>query len=215
MKKLLFENIGLKIAAVLISVLLWFFVTSRGQSEMSFGVPIEFKDVPIGLGISSASSKSANVTVRAQERVMKSLRPSDIRVFVDLSKARKGDMIFHINKDDVKLPYAMTVTNIDPSTVKVKLDETVTKAVEVRPLITGVPDSGFSIKSVEVNPKSIVIQGMQNEVRKIREIGTEPMDISGARETQTQELAVDPGGANIRPERNTVRVTVIIGGKKI
>ena len=35
MKKLLTENLGLKISAVLISVFLWFFVTSRGQSEIS------------------------------------------------------------------------------------------------------------------------------------------------------------------------------------
>ena len=214
MKKLLFENLGLKVSAVLIAVLLWLFVTWRGQSEVSFEVPIEFKDVPVGLGIVSSSAKSSNVTVKGQDRIMKSLRPSDIRVLVDMGKARKGEGSYHINKDDVKLPYAMSVRSIDPSTIRVRLDETVTKTVPVRAPISGSPAPGFYIKSVEVEPKNIVIQGLKTEVRKIDEIGTDQMDISGINSTQTQELNLDMAGANIKPEREKVRVTVIIGGKK-
>ena len=215
MRRILFENLGLKVSAVLIAVLLWLFVTWRGQSEVSFDVPIEFKDVPAGLGIASAGAKSTNVTVKGQDRIMKSLRPSDVRVLVDLGKARKGEGSFHINKDDVKLPYAMSVTNIDPSTVRVRLDETIAKTVPVRASITGSPEAGFYVKSVDVEPKSIVIQGLKTEVRKISEIGTDQMDISGINATQTQELNIDAAGANIKPEKDKVTVTVVIsGGKK-
>lgn len=215
MKKMLLENLALKVSAVLIAVLLWLFVTWKGQSEMTVDVPIEFKDVPVGVGIVSASAKSANVTVKGQDRIMKSLRPSDLRVLVDMGKARKGEGVFHINKDDVKLPYAMTVTGIDPSTIRVKLEETITKVVPVKPSITGAPEAGFHIKFVDVEPKNIVIQGLRSEVRRISEIGTDTMDISGARASQTQEINIDAAGANIRPERDKVRVTVVIaGGKK-
>jgi YbbR domain-containing protein len=215
MKKLLFENLGLKISAVLISVLLWLFVTSRGQSEMSLEIPVEFKDVPVGLGIASTSAKMVNVTIKGQERIMKNIRPIDLRVFVDLDKAKKGEGSFHISQDDVKRPYAMSVMKIEPSTVKVKLDETVTKQVTVNPVITGTPGKGFYIKAVEAEPKSVVIQGLNTEVRKIGEIRTETMDITGIEETTTQELNIDAAGANIKPEREKVSVTVVIaGGKK-
>jgi len=214
MKKLLFENLGLKISAVLIAVLLWLFVTSRGQSEMSLEIPVEFKDVPVGLGIASTSAKMINVTIKGQERVMKNVRPTDVRVFIDLSKAKKGEGSFRMSQDDVKLPYAMKVMNIEPSTLKVKLDETVTKLVTVNPVITGTPGKGFYVKAVEVEPKSIVIQGLKTEVRKIGEIRTETMDISGIGETVAQELNVDASGANIKLEKDKVRVTVVIGGKK-
>ncbi len=215
MKKRIFDNLGLKISAVLISVLLWFFVTSRGQSEMSLQVPMEFKDVPVGLGIVSASAKSATVTVKGQERIMKNIRPGDIRVFVDLGKAKKGEGDFYINKDDVKLPYAMTVMNVDPSTVRVKMDETVSKTVAVTPVLIGAPKKGYEIRAVEVVPKSILIQGLKSEVRKVAEIKTEVMDISGMDATTTQELNVDAGGANIKIEKDKVTVTVVItGGKK-
>ena len=214
MKKLLFENLGLKISAVLIAVLLWLFVTSRGQSEMSLEIPVEFKDVPVGLGIASTSAKMVNVTIKGQERVMKNVRPTDVRVFIDLSKAKKGEGSFRISQDDIKLPYAMKVMNIEPTTLRVKLDETATKLVTVNPVITGTPGKGFYVKAIEVEPKSIVIQGLKTEVRKIGEIRTETMDISGIGETVTQELNVDASGANIKLEKDRVRVTVVIGGKK-
>jgi YbbR domain-containing protein len=98
----------------------------------------------------------------------------------------------------------------------VKLDETVTKVVPVKPSITGMPETGFHIKSVDVEPRNMVIQGLRSEVRKINEIGTDTIDISGAKTSQTQEVNIDAAGANIKPEKDRVRVTVMIagGGKK-
>jgi YbbR domain-containing protein len=215
MKNKIFNNMGLKVSAVLISVLLWFFVTSRGQTEMSIQVPLEFKDVPAGLGIVNTSAKSVNVTIKGQERIMRSMKPGDIRVFVDLAKARKGEGSFHVNNDDIKLPYAMAVMNVDPSMVRVKMEEAISKTVAVRPVLMGVPERGFEIRAVEVVPKSMVIQGLRSEVRKVNEIKTEAMDISGIDVTTTQELNVDTGDANIKTDKERVAVTVVVtGGKK-
>jgi hypothetical protein len=72
-KNPLFENFGLKISAVLIAVFLWFFVTSRGQSEISLEAPIEFKDIPVDLGISSSSARPSRFD-QGQERFMKRQR---------------------------------------------------------------------------------------------------------------------------------------------
>jgi YbbR domain-containing protein len=215
MRRRIFDNLGLKISAVLVSVLLWFFVTSRGQTEMSIQVPLEFKDVPVGLGIVNTSAKSVNITIKGQERIMRSIKPGDIRVFVDLAKARKGEGSFHVNNDDIKLPYAMAVMNVDPSIVRVKMEEAISKTVAVRPVLMGAPEKGYEIRAVEVVPRSMVIQGLRSEVRKVNEIKTEAMDISGIDVTTTQELNVDTGGANIKMDKERVAVTVVVtGGKK-
>ncbi|MDA8079936.1 MAG: CdaR family protein [Nitrospiraceae bacterium] len=211
MKKLFLENTGLKISAVLISALLWFFVTSRGQSEMSLEAPIEFKSVPAGLGIAASSIKGVTVTVRGQERIMKSLKPSDVRVFVDLAKSKKGEATVFINKDDIRLPYAMTVTNIVPSAVRVRIEELITKSIRVSPVVTGSPEKGYFVRAVEIVPREVAAQGLKSEVRKTSELRTEVLDITGAKETMSQELAVDTAGANIKTEPAGVRVTVEIG----
>jgi len=210
MKKLFTENLGLKISAVLISVFLWFFVTSRGQSEITLDIPLEFKNIPADIGLVNASVKTVSVTVRGHERPMKNLKASDVKVYVDLGKAKKGEDIFYVNKDDIKLPYALSVMNITPSTVRIKLDETDSKIVPVKPVLTGEPMTGFFVSSVKVEPKHVVVKGLKSEVRRLRIVKTEPFDITDSNKTMTQELNIDTGGVNVTPEATTVKVTIKI-----
>lgn len=214
MRALILENIGLKISAVVLSLLLWFFVTSSGKSQMSFEVTPEFKNIPVGLGIVNNDAKTVIVTIRGQERLMKNVRPSDVRVFVNLSRAKKGEGTYPINRDDIKLPYAMTITDVVPASVRIRLDERATKSVPVDPVVTGSPAKGYYLKSVVVNPRSVVIQGLKAELRKISVLRTEAMDISGMKETSVVEMNIETSGMNIKPEVNTVKVTIEISGRK-
>lgn len=210
MKKLLTENIGLKTSAVLISVFLWFFVTSRGQSEIAFDVPLEFKNIPADVGIVNASVKTVSVTVRGHERPMKNLKVSDVRVYVDLSKAKKGMDVFYINKDDIKLPYALSVMNINPSTVKVKLDETISRTFPVNPVLTGEPRNGYFVSSIKVEPKSVVVKGLKSDVLRLHMLKTEPLYIADSTGTISQEVNIDTGGVSLTPDTETVKVTINI-----
>jgi YbbR domain-containing protein len=210
MKKLLTENLGLKISAVLISVFLWFFVTSRGQSEIAFDVPLEFKNIPADIGIVNAGAKTVSVTVRGHERPMKNLKVSDVRVYVDLSKAKKGTGVFYINKDDIKLPYALSVINISPSTVKVKLDETISRTFPVNPVLTGEPRNGYFVSSIKVEPKSVVVKGLKSDVLRLHILKTEPIDIADYISTVTQEVNIDTSAVNVTPDVETVKVTTNI-----
>ncbi len=212
MKKFFFENIGLKIAAVLLSIALWVFVTSRGQSEMSVDVPLEFQNIPAGLEIVNHSVKTVSLTIKGQDRFIKNIKPADIRVSVDLGKARKGEDTFFIHGEDVKLPHAVTVTSIDPSSVKVLLEETITKTVKVVPLITGAPERGYYVKSVDVTPQTVIIEGTRSEIARIKNIRTEPLDITGLNETFTEDLKLDLTGKNVRSRINDITVKVVIGG---
>ena len=210
MKKLLTENLGMKISAVLLSVFLWFFVTSRGQSEITLDVPLEFQNIPADIGIVNTSVKTVNVTVRGHERPMKNLKVSDVKVYVDLGKATKGVDTFYLNKDNIKLPYALSVLNITPSTVKIRLDETDSKTVPIKPVLTGEPKGGFFVSAVKVEPKSMVINGLKSDIRKFRFLKTEPLDITDSDRTTTQELNIDTNGVKITPDMETVKVTIYI-----
>ena len=195
------NNLGLKISAVLISVFLWFFVASRGQSEITLEAPLEFRDIPAELGIVTSSVKTVMLTIRGQERFMKTLNASNIRVFIDMSKASEGDGIYHVNKEDVKLPFAISVSNVEPASIKVKLEERVSKAVPVRVSMIGTPEKGASI-STSVEPKTVVITGLKSEVQRVRYLVTKDFDITGI----TESLDLDIAGMNIAPEVSKVNV---------
>ncbi len=209
MKKFFLDNLGLKIAAFLLSIVLWIFVTSRGQSEMSLDVPLEFKNVPSGLELVNRNIKTVSVIIKGQERFIKNVRPSDVRVSLDMSKAKKGEGVYYIHRDDVVLPHALTVTDITPSSVKVSIEETATKTVRVVALVTGEPEKGYRIKSVEVVPQTVLIEGIRSEVSRIKSVRTEPLDVTGLNETFTQDLKLDLG-KNVRSKVGEVTTTVTI-----
>ena len=211
MRRLLFENIGLKIAAVSLSIVLWFFVTSRGQSEISIDVSLEFKNIPQGLELVNYSAKEISLSVKGQERLIRSIKPSDIQAYIDLGKTKKGESVYYITRDDIKLPRAIDVINISPSSVKVITEETATKTVRVRPVVVGEPERGYFVKSVEVAPQTLVIEGIRSEVGKINIIRTEPLDITGSNESVTQDVKLDLISSNIRSKTAVVKVKVAIG----
>lgn len=214
MRRLFLDNLGLKIAAVVLSIVLWIFVTSRGQSEISIDIPLEFKDIPPGREMVSSSAKVVSLNIKGQERLVKNIKPSDVRVYIDLSKAKKGEGIYYINKDNIKLPQPVTITNITPSNVKVITEETVTKTVKVRPVIVGTPERGFYVKSIDVVPETVLIEGRISEVRKVNIIKTEPLDITEFNEAFTQDLKLDITGMNIRTRADHVNVKVVITGRR-
>lgn len=213
MKEIIFNNIGLKVSAVLIAVFLWFFVTSQGQSEISLEAPLEFKDIPAELGIAASSAKEVTLTLRGQERFMKHFNAADLTVFLDLGKAKPGEMVYPVNKEDVKLPFAMTVTNVAPPSVRVRLEEITRKTVVVQPQLLGLPEKG-TVKTIMVEPRVAVIRGLKSELKKINMIRTEPLDLSRISETVTEELALDTSGTNITSDILKVKVKITLSEKK-
>lgn len=210
MRKLLLENMGMKIAAVVMAIILWVFVTSRGQSEVSMDVPIELKNIPSGFESVKQGIKTVSVSIKGQERLLRNMKIADVRVYVDLSKARKGKGTYYINNEDVKLPSTMAVTNISPSSVMVALEETVIRKAPVQAVVLGTPKKGFFVGSVEVNPREMTIEGARSEVSRIKSLRTEPVDITDMDETSVQEVRLDLGGRNIRTEVQEVNVKIVI-----
>jgi YbbR domain-containing protein len=169
---------------------------------------------PVGDEMVNHNIKMVTLTIKGHEGLIKNLRPSDVRVSVDLSKAKKGEGIYYIQRDDIRMPHGLTVTSIDPSAVKVFTAETVTKIVRVVPVVAGEPERGYHIRAIEVSPQTIIIEGVRSEISRISTLKTEPVDVAGINETVTQDVKLDLAGRNIRSKTNVVSVTIAIGGPK-
>ncbi|MDX9715573.1 MAG: CdaR family protein [Dissulfurispiraceae bacterium] len=198
MKKLFTDNIGLKVVSALLAVFLWFFVTYRGQSEMVVEAPVEFKNVPKAAEILKQSLKDVRLNIRAQENVLKDIRPMDIRVLVDLAGLSRGDHTLYFDKSSVAAPRGVEVLRIDPASVRVTLDESVRKSVPVKPYIIGRPESGFKVRSVNINPSAVEIEGPRVEISKISILRTEPIDLTGLDSKINQSIKINANGRNVR-----------------
>jgi YbbR domain-containing protein len=210
MKHPISKNLGLKITAVLLSILLWVFATSRGLSEIVLDVPLEFRNIPPRLELMYYDVKAVSLNIKGQERLIRTIRPTDIRVWIDLTKAKKGEGIYAINKNNISLPLTVTVKNITPSSVKVSLEESVSRTVKIRPIVVGIPEKGYYIKSISVVPQTVDLEGASSEIKKVDKVKTEPLDVTGRSETLTKDLKLDVSGMNIRTKVDEVKVKVVI-----
>ena len=212
MKKKILGNIGLKMLSVALAISLWFFVTYRGQSEMGLDAPIEFKKVPKGMELLRQNIKSVNLNIRGHERMLKNLRPMDVRVLIDMSDAKKGENEFYFDKADIVIPRTIKVLRMDPTYIRVVLDESVSKVLPVKVPLIGSVEKGYRIKALSVNPQYVTVEGAKAEVQRIAVLRTEPIDITGFDSDVSQDVRINTNGINIRTKTPEVNVKILIRG---
>lgn len=210
MKKGIFSNIGLKLISFGIALTLWLFITYRGQSELVIDVPIEFKNIPKGMEILRQSVKEVSLNISGPDRLLKVMRPSEIRVIIDLSNAKKGESIFYVDRNNVTVPGTIKVQRIEPTNIRILMDESVKKVVPIKAFVVGEPQRGYRIVEIKTDPSYIKIEGAKTEVNKINLLRTEPIDVSGLDEDLTQNARLNMTGRNIRSDVSEVTVTVKI-----
>jgi YbbR domain-containing protein len=205
------RNIWLKIASVVLAVALWVFVISRGHSSISMAIPLEFENIPQGLMVvQTATMYSTAVGLKGHERLIKNLTSEDVQISLDLDGLPVGNSQINIEKDNIKLPIFVRLINMNPSTITVTLEETSEKSVPVKPDIVGEPRKGFKVMRMKVSPGNVTVAGGESELKKLKGVRTEPIDISEATKTLKREVKVASPGGNIRPVTESVTVEIVI-----
>jgi YbbR domain-containing protein len=207
--KFITTNPWLKLASLVLAVVLWFFVVSKGRSAIVMDVPIELKNIPAKLEVVDGP-KTVNISIEGQERFLKKLREEDISVIIDLSEVRKGKTSFSLSVDNIVLPHLLTVTKILPQTIKLMVDKQVKKDVPVRPIIVGSPAVGFLVEGIKVVPKMIQVEGPESIVAKVYTVKTESIDITGVTSSLHYSARVDISKENIRVDVSEVEVNIAV-----
>ncbi len=210
-RDLVLKNITLKILALIFAVVLWFFVVGEKGTEIGFLVPLELKGIPEGYVITNDVKNFVEVRLSGPRTLLTSLSPGEMRISVDLSRAREGKNTFRILPDDIKVPRGIKVTTVRPDSITVVLARLVTREIPVEAVVRGVPSRGFRVKEVTVRPEKVSVTGIGRELRRIRKIKTHPVDIRGIQEGFTREVTLELPPLNIvRVNPDTVEVTLIL-----
>src|ERR1700733_5637697 len=95
MRRWVLHNFWLKVLSLLIATGLWLAISpDQEPAEVAIRVPIEFRHVPQGLEISSATIPEAQIRVRGPERLIRDLRSTDLHAELELVDAQRCDGIF-------------------------------------------------------------------------------------------------------------------------
>jgi len=207
--KLITSNLWLKLVSLMLAVILWFFVVSKGRSVIVIDAPIEFKNIPANLEVVNAP-RIVSLDIEGHEKLLKQLRQEDIRIIIDLSDFKKGKTFYTLHADNIKLPNTLTVAKISPQTIKFMLEKRRKKWVTVKPIIVGSPAEGYSVKKVEVFPRVVEIKGPENIIVKTYAVKTEPIDITEISDNLRYRAYLDVSTKNITVENPEIEVNITV-----
>jgi len=208
-KDFLTNNVGLKLASLILATTLWFFVILSGRSGIVIDIPVMYVNIPPELEVVDFP-KNVRINVEGQERLLKGLKQDDISAEINLQDVKAGRNFYSLTSENIKLPGPLQVTNIDPQTISLTVERQFSKNVSVQPVIEGLPERGFVILEIRVEPETLVLAGPRSIVSKIHNVKTEPIDISGLNRNLQYKAKLNLPNPALRTSLPKVDVNILV-----
>jgi YbbR domain-containing protein len=185
LRRLLTDNLSLKLFALALAVLMWGFVASqrRGEStEIRFTTPLVFKNIPSNLEVTRAPVQAVGVLLSLRRTLGNSVNPNLFQVTIDLSSQLPGELRYSLTEKNVSynnqsVPTGMGVLQISPAVVPITLEEAIVKEVPIRPRFFGDLAQGYTIESIQIAPPVARVQGARSRLEGLDHIYTRPLDV--------------------------------------
>jgi len=210
-RRIFLENWPIKLASFIIAVTLWFYVTSKGKTEMSLTAPLELRNIPQGMVVVGDVPASIELRLQGQERALRDIAAGKKVVgSVDLGRGKAGGNIIHLSPDDIRKPSGVIVTHLNPFELSVKLDRLERKNLRLRPVVTGRPAPGYRVRSASVKPLRVTLEGPAGVIASFTALRTLPVDVSGMRESANLEARIDFQGMPVKVLEQDISITITL-----
>ena len=87
---------------------------------------------------------------------------------------------------------------VSPASIMLRLERLIRKNLLVEAILVGKPFEGFKITGKWVDPPAVEIVGAQNELKGLRKIFTEEVDVSGLKQDTIKKASLGLGGLHIK-----------------
>lgn len=211
------EMSKLAVAGVLslfIITAIWLGFTRGRDTVMEVDVPVEFVNRPAQYYILETSANKVHLQFHGSSAIVKSLRPEQITVRINLAKAVEGLNIFPITKENIQMPPGLFLNSVNPSTLEVTLDVPATKIVPVQVDWIGKLPDNVIITNVEVIPSEVQVVGGKTLLAGIHTFYTTPLRVDTLIQSGslTAPLIISPASLKLADpshERVEIRYSVV------
>ena len=174
------RNWALKLLALLLAFVLWLTLIPEEKifSEKILSVPLETRNIPAETELVEKPSATIEVTLRAPNRLLGEISPSDILAILNLEKATVNQEDYPLNTSMVRVPPDAKVIRIFPNKVHLKLEKSKAVLMDVFPVIIGKAKEGFTIDKIELTPSKVFVRGPESKFGPKDRVQTSPVDIT-------------------------------------
>lgn len=194
------------------AVLIWAAVSSEPEMATILRVPVEYKDGPANLEISSDIASTVRLELTGNSGRLKDFSTTPSPVVLDFGNVRvPGERTFNIDASAVRLPQGVQLIRSVPAQLRFVFEPLETRSVPVQIQWLGSLAGGRQIAHVELVPPTLEVTGPLSRVSLVRSVSTDPVNLSNMVSGQT--VATSPFIAEPQVRfRNfqAVHVTVIL-----
>lgn len=213
LRRALLENWPYKVAAIVLSVLLWLNVSAdQERQDQRVRTRLEFEVRDSAWSLRSAPSEVWTIFQGRRGDLLALFNEPVIRKVID--DVRDSTVEVELSVSDVAFDRRLTVrpTAIDPSRVTVHLERWISKRVPVRARTGARAEEGFALGRTQVEPESVTVRGPESQVAGLTSISTEPLQLGQISRPLSQQLGLRPPpelpGVTVEPGNVMVTIEV-------
>jgi len=133
---LLRENWLAKAAGLGLAIGLWYvFVPGSKNTEITYEVPVELRNLPQQLALERVQPPEVKATFTGPRRAFYLFDSRKLKVSVDASLAELGRRTFRLSDENIRHPPDLTLQALEPSTLQISVTKVVTRDGEKSPTV--------------------------------------------------------------------------------
>jgi YbbR domain-containing protein len=206
------HNVWWKLLSLVAAFFIWMEVASEPELATVISAPVEYKNFPKDLEISSNVIDSVEIEARGASGRLRELTDSRIAAIVDFSDVKgPGERTVTLTVAQLNLPQGIALIRIIPAQLRFHFEKRMTKVLPVQVPYSGLLPPGMTILSQEVIPRGLTIVGPESRVEAVTRATTDPFDLTHVTGDTQQKLSVylaDPEVRFVGVPQVTVKIHV-------
>ena len=190
----LFDNLGLKLTALVLAVLVYLNVYTDRAGTMLLSFPVDFADLPDSLALSGPAPAVVQAELRGTFKQLIALRVKEPRLRIPMGGAASGHFARALVPSDLPLPAGSSVAVenlVGPRVIEVDVDRKELRELPLAVRVEGEPAPGFAWNGVVVlDPGTVRVTGPRRAVRGLDTLRLAPIHVDGRRDTVRVAAAV-------------------------
>jgi len=186
LKKWLFNNIDIKLLALIMAIVLWFYISSEYNLSGERYYDIEIRPINLGENLSIKEIRDkVSVGLQGPKKILDNISSKKIIGTVDLKDIEGvGEYQLGVN---VVVPKYTEIVQIIPKEIDIIVEKIIKKEFIIEYNLIGLPEKGYSLKSEpEINPQEVVISGPESLLKKVKQVKID-IDISSIQDNLNTE----------------------------
>ncbi|MBI5575748.1 MAG: hypothetical protein HY896_05235 [Deltaproteobacteria bacterium] len=185
------HNLWLKAVALLLAVVLWWFVAGESKVQVGFAVPLEIRNIPRGMTIMNKVERQVEVRLAGPPSLLGGVKQADVSASIDLCDARFGRQVVRIEEQSIRVPPGVKVQRIYPNAVDVWLERLERRRIPVIARINGGSGTRRKVAKVQIVPASLEVEALPEEFSRLKNLTVNVTVPDENREAYTANARVD------------------------